>query len=155
MENKINNDREPSLVHLFISHTPKWTMGVVGSILSFGLVLMMLGVDFSSPFNNITSAYADAIKSNIDTKTKFFEAMEKMKLEFDKNNKIFIKEIEYATSGMVKVAEIQATRTDTIIRKQEDIFRILGDYQRKLDTIHDNQIKLEQRIKTIEDGHKK
>ena len=56
------NPNEQGFVMKLVDAVPKWSLGMIGTLLTLALVLKIIGIDFSGPVNELTTAYVEVIK---------------------------------------------------------------------------------------------
>lgn len=56
------NPNEVGFVNKLVSAVPSWALGMIGTLLTLALVLKIIGIDFSGPVNELTTAYVEVIK---------------------------------------------------------------------------------------------
>ena len=62
MDDPTKNPNEQGFIAKLVSAVPPWALGSIGTLLTLALVLKIIGIDFSGPINELTSAYVEVIK---------------------------------------------------------------------------------------------
>lgn len=70
-----NNDK--SFFFTLLEQLPDTAKTIIVTLLTLGIVLMLLGIDFANPINKATDAYAEAIRLQSQNVEQFHEAVDR------------------------------------------------------------------------------
>lgn len=101
MSNPTTNPEEQSFVKMLVSKVPNWTLGIIGSLLTFALVCKIIGIDFAGPINELTSAYVEVQKMESADVKRNEEFRNSMVLKMDEQRDMLASTTSNIERGMM------------------------------------------------------
>ena len=72
-----NNNNETSFVFALLDKLPPWSYGAIVTLLAFGIVLKVLGIDFAKPLNAYSEIQIESVRMQNENIKTFNDAVGK------------------------------------------------------------------------------
>lgn len=82
------NNNETSFVFALLDKLPSWSYGAIVTILAFGIVLKVLGIDFAGPLNAYSEIQIESVRMQNENIKSFNEAVGKFEAVINAQSEI-------------------------------------------------------------------